>query len=141
MGRQILQLTKYPPGDAWICPSCGKEHSEAHYSLPDQIDYTKKPGDPGRILFNRRNKNDDLADDTPIKQDMPSIGDQFDGEGNQRPIYCPHCGYEDEFTVIIRTGELPDLVDQFFEEEAIDPKTWRELLSQFLDWVRRRQSK
>lgn len=139
MGRQ--QLMMYPPKGTWICPGCGHKHTKPHYSLPGQIDYTKKPGDPGRILFNRRDKNDYLATDTPIKNDMPSHGDAFDEEGYQKPLYCSHCGYEDDFIVILRIGDLPDLIDRFFAETKFKriPKTWRSILSRFLDWYRRRQ--
>ena len=139
MGRQEL-IQEYPP-KKWVCPTCGKQHSKPHYSLPDQIDYTKKPGEKGRILFNRRDKNDDLADDTPIDKSFPSRGEQFDEAGFQRPLFCPHDGYEDDWTVLIRMGDLPDLVDRFFEEEDVDPKkTWRKLLNQFLTWLRRRKA-
>ena len=140
MGRQEL-IQEYPPKN-WECPnsSCGKKHSKPHYSVPGQIDYTKKPGETGRILFNRRKSQDDsLSLDTPINKSKPMKGEQITEDGIQRPLYCPHCGYEDEIEVVIRMGELPDLVDRFFKEESVDPKkTWRKLLSQFLGWYRKR---
>ena len=139
MGRQEL-IQEYPPKN-WVCPSCGKKHSKPHYSVPDQLDYTKKAEESGRILFNRRDKNDQLATDTPIEHSKPMNGEQFDEDGFQRPLFCPHCGYEDEWTVVIRMGDLPDLVDRFFKEEDVDPKkTWRKLLNQFLGWIRKRET-
>jgi len=137
MGKQQL-IQEYPPKN-WVCPQCGKEHSKPHYSLSGQIDYTVKPDNPGRILFNRRNKNDQLATDTPIDKTKPSKGEQFDEDGFQRPLFCPHCGYEDDWTVLIRVAELPGLVDKFFLENDIDPKkTWKKLLGEFIDWMKRR---
>jgi len=139
LGKQGL-ITEYPPKD-WVCPSCGKEHSGSHYSIPGQIDYTKKPGEKGRILFNRRGKDDNLTNDTPIDNDKPVGGEQLDEIGTQRPLFCPHCGYEDEIIVALRMGDLPDLVDRFFQEEGVDPKkTWRKLLSEFLSWFKKREA-
>lgn len=137
MGKQGL-IQEYPPKN-WVCPICGHEHTKPHYSLPGQIDYTVKPDNEGRILFNRRNKNDQLATDTPIDDSKPSKGEQFDDEGFQRPLFCPHCGYEDDWTVIIRTADLPSLIDRFFIENDVDPKkTWKRILGQFVDWMKRR---
>lgn len=138
MGSQRL-IQEYPP-KSWICPTCGKEHSKAHYSLPGQLDYTKKPNAEGRILFNRRKSRDNsLSDDTPIDKAQPSKGEQLDEEGIQRPLYCPHCGYEDEIEVVVRMGELPGLLDTFFQEEGVDPKkTWVKLLNQFMTWLKKR---
>lgn len=140
MGSQ-RSITEYPPKSSWICPSCSKQHSKPHYSVSNQIDYTKKPGEKGRILFNRRTKNDDLSPDTPIDNDKPMKGEQFDERRIQRPLYCPHCGWEDETIVVLRMGELPDLIDRFFTEEGVDPKkTWRRLLNDFLNWFRKREN-
>ena len=138
IGSQLI--AEYPPKSSWICPSCGKEHSKPHYSVPGQLDYTKKPTEKGRILFNRRTKFDDLSNDTPIDKDKPMKGEQFDGADIQRPLYCPHCGWEDEVLVVLRMGELPDLIDQFFAEVGMDPKkTWKRLLVEFLSWFRKRE--
>ena len=140
MGRQGL-IQQYPP-KGFVCPVCAKDHSKPHYSVPGQIDYTKKPNTPGRILFNRRkSQNDSLSDDTPIDRAKPMKGEQMDEDSIQRPLYCPHCGWEDEIIVTIRMGELPDLVDQFFLEENVDPKkSWRKLLNQFLGWFKKREA-
>ena len=139
MGRQQL-IMEYPP-KTWVCPGCGKKHSKPHYSLPDQIDYSIRPGETGRILFNRRDKKDQLSEDTFIDNSKPSWGEQIDEEGNQRPIFCPHCGYENDVLMVIRMGELPDLVDRFFMETKFKkiPKTWRKIIGRFLDWYKRRQ--
>ena len=138
MGKQEL-IQEYPP-KSWVCPGCGKKHSKPHYSVPGQIDYTVKPDNPGRILFNRRKKDGDmLSDDTPIDMNKPQKGEQFDEDGFQRPLYCSHCGYEDDWEVLIRTAELPDLIDRFFLESEIDPpKTWKKVLNQFVDWMKKR---
>jgi len=139
VGRQQLIQT-YPP-DSWVCPGCGKEHSKPHYALPDQIDHTKRPGEKGRILFNRRNKDDRLATDTPIDKSKPMKGEPLDEDGHPRPIACPHCCFEADVIVLVRAGELPDLVDRFLEEEGIESrKSFRELLGDFLGWLKRRQA-
>lgn len=139
MGRQRTIQT-YPP-ESWVCPGCGKEHSKPHYSVEGQIDYTKQPGEEGRVLFNRRDKNDQLAADTPIDRSKPMKGESSDAEGNPHAIYCAHCGFEADVIVLVRAGELPDIIDRFLEEEGIEPrKNLRELLSDFLDWLRRRQA-
>lgn len=140
MGHQQL-IQEYPPKN-FVCPACGKKHSKPHYSVPGQIDYTVKPNNPGRILFNRRkSQGNSLSLDTPIDHSKPMKGEQFDALGVQRPLYCPHCGFEDEIEVVIKMGELPDLVEQFFQEEDVDPKkTWKKLLNQFLDWYRKRRN-
>ncbi len=138
MGRQEL-IQEYPP-TSWVCPRCGHKHTKAHYSLPGQLDYTIEPDKPGRILFNRRKKDtDSLSDDTPIDNSKPSRGEQFDDDGFQRPIFCPHCGYEDDWTMVIRTAELPGLIDRFFLESDIDPpETWKKILGKFIDWMKKR---
>lgn len=139
MGRQQL-IREYPPNN-WICPGCGRQHSKSHYAVEGQIDYTKKPGEEGRVLFNRRNKDDRLATDTPIDESKPMKGEPLDSEGNPQPIYCAHCGFEADVIVLVRVGELPDMVDRFLEEEGIEARrTPRELLSDFLDWLKRRQA-
>ncbi len=123
-----------------MCPECGHKHTKPHYSLPGQLDHTIDPAKPGRILFNRRKKNtDSLADDTPIDNTKASKGEQFDEDGFQRALFCPHCGYEDSWEILIRTAELPGLIDRFFLENDIDPpKTWKKILGQFIDWMKRR---
>ena len=127
----------YPPKKGkWGCPGCDKKHSKPHYSVPGQIDYEKKPGEPGRILFNRRKAyNDSLSEDTPIDKSLPMRGEQLDEETYQRPLYCPHCGWEDTFIVIIRNGDLPGLVDRFMKERQKGHKTLKEHFNEFLKWL------
>ena len=138
MGRQDL-IQEYPP-KTWVCPECGHKHTKAHYSLPGQIDYTVEPANPGRILFNRRKKDtDSLAGDTPIDKSKASKGEQFDDAGFQRALFCPHCGYEDDWEILIRTAELPGLVERFFLENDVDPKkSWAKILGKFIDWMKKR---
>jgi len=112
MGRSLGPPKTYPP-KSWECPGCGKSHKGPHYSLPGQINYKKKPSDKGRVVFNRRLKDDRLDSGTKIKAGVPNEGDSFDDEGFQRPLFCPHCGWEDEWLVIKRTGKLRSLIDQF----------------------------
>jgi len=132
-------IQTYPP-ESWVCPGCGKKHSKPHYSVEDQIDRTKKSGEKGRIRFNRRNKHDQLADDTPIDHSKPMKGEPKEN-GIERSIFCPHCGFEAEIVVLVRAGELPNLVDRFLEEEGIEPrKSLRELLSDFLNWLKKRKA-
>ena len=139
MGKQEL-IQAYPP-QSWVCPvsTCGHKHTKPHYSLPGQIDYSVEPDKPGRILFNRRKKDgDSLSDDTPIDHSKPMKGEQFDEAGFQRPLYCSHCGYEDSWEIMIRTAELPGLIDRFFLENNVDPKkTWAKILGQFIDWMKK----
>jgi len=132
-------IQTYPP-ESWVCPGCGHEHSKPHYAVKGQIDETKQPSEKGRILFNRRNKHDRLADDTPIDYSKPMKGEPKEN-GIERSIFCPHCGFEADVIVLVRAGELPDLVDRFLEEEGIEPrKSLRELLGDFLGWLKRRQA-
>lgn len=105
--------------DKWKCRECGHTHSKPHHSLPNQINYEKKPNRKGRVLFNRRHKDDSMDQETKIKYGVPSTGDSFDEEGYQRPLYCPHCGFEDEFITILKTsGTEGDMQSQFLEKEA-----------------------
>lgn len=137
MGRHQELIMEYPP-QSWVCPGCGKEHNKAHYSVPDQIDYTKKPGEKGRILFNRRTKSDDLSDDTFIDDSKPMRGEALDEAGNPRELYCPHCGWKGEIEILVRVGEIPSLPERFFKEmdrEKI-PTSWRKLVERFTKFLK-----
>ena len=102
MGNTSSLIQEYPPPN-WVCPSCGKKHSKAHYSVPGQIDPDKNPGEPGRVLFNRRKaRANELSLDTPIDHSKPMKGEPLDENGLPRGIYCPHCGYEDKLEVMVK---------------------------------------
>lgn len=138
MGRQQFIQT-YPPED-WVCPGCGKEHSKPHFAHEGQIDRGKKPGEPGRILFNRRKKDDSLDHSMEVRDGLPDEAPAYDEEGNPRDLTCPHCGYTTDATVLIRVRELPSKIDRFFQEEGIDPKkSWRKLLNDFVNWLKKRE--
>ncbi len=137
MGRQLIQT--YPP-ENWVCPGCGKEHSKPHFAHEGQIDRGKKPGEPGRILFNRRKKDDSLDHSMEVRDGLLDEVPAYDEEGNPRDLTCPHCGYTTDATVLIRVGELPSKIDRFFQEEGIDPKkSWRKLLNDFVNWLKKRE--
>lgn len=138
MGRQQLIQT-YPP-ENWVCPGCGKEHSKPHFAHEGQIDRGKKPGEPGRILFNRRKKDDSIDHSMEVRDGLPDEAPAYDEEGNPRDLTCPHCGYTTDATILIRVGELPSKIDRFFQEEGIDPKkSWRKLLNDFVNWLKKRE--
>ena len=134
-----MALQAYAEGK-WVCPACGHSHSKPHYSLPDQINYEKKPDEKGRVAFNRRHKDDTLDYETKINHDVPSTGDSFDEEGYQRPLYCPHCGFEDEFVTLKKvSGEGKTTVDLFLEERPNGRRFLGDLLDSFDDWRKGRK--
>jgi len=97
----------YPPRD-WTCPHCLKYHSKPHYAHKKQIDYSKEPKEEGRVKFNREASQSDCdncykEDDVPRKFELPKTGDQFRGDDIQRPMFCPHCGWEDTIICIVKT--------------------------------------
>lgn len=106
--------TKYPLGDTpkypardWTCPDCLKYHSKPHYAFPGQIDYSKQTKEFGRVKFNREGSQMDCDDhkeyDMPVKPFKESTGNQFKRNGNQRPLFCPHCGWEDTIICIAKS--------------------------------------
>jgi len=134
----VVDMGDYAVG-RWQCPECNKKHSKPHFALAEQIDYGRRPGEKGRVLFNRRQKDDMLDYSNPIRDDVPSNGEPFDEEGFQRPLYCPHCGFEDEWIIIKRIGDLPGLVEQFLEIMNGKGLSETELLYQFLGWLKGRK--
>ena len=103
----------YPPRD-WTCPKCMKYHTKPHYAFPGQIDTTKEPKEEGRVKFGRE---DDYGDcDSPATDGyigkIPAkiiklfgkkkTGDQHSKTEQQRPLFCPHCGWEDTIISIIK---------------------------------------
>ena len=85
---------KYPPRD-WTCPECQHYHSKSHYSFKGQIDHDLEPNQVGRVKFSREGKFDDC-------KDSMTTGMQFKKNDIQRPIFCPHCGWEDTIICIIK---------------------------------------
>jgi len=96
----------YPPRD-WTCVVCKKYHSRPHFAFPGQIDYSKQPTEEGRVKFNREGSQMSCDDpkkyDTPIKVMKETTGDQFTKDDNHRPLFCPHCGWEDTIICIMKT--------------------------------------
>lgn len=106
VGLAIFDGDEYPP-KKWTCPYCDKQHGKAHFSHPGQIDYTKEPAETGRVTFNREEVDSykgcekDYKDDTAIKAEFEGkTGDATDIDGNPRPMFCPHCGWEAQIVVI-----------------------------------------
>lgn len=95
----------YPPRD-WTCPVCFKYHSKPHFAFPDQIDYSKKPQEVGRVKFNREGSQMSCDEpkkyDTPVKVFPQATGDMKDEDGLQHPLFCPHCGWEEGIIQIIK---------------------------------------
>ena len=94
----------FPP-NVWECPvdkgGCGKYHGKPHFPWPDQIDYSKKPGEYGRIVFNRTKNG--VVEEYPRREEF--VGKQappFDKDGNPLPLMCPHCGYTHEGILLVR---------------------------------------
>lgn len=107
--------TKYPAGESpiypprdWTCPSCNKYHSKPHFPHPGQIDESRQPNDPGRVTFNRANKNgdNDLDKAWPIKKEY--IGKQalmMLDNGTIQGLFCPHCGWKEEIINLIKVKD------------------------------------
>jgi transcription elongation factor Elf1 len=105
---------KYPARD-WTCPRCNKYHSKPHYAFPGQIDRTKEPKELGRVKWGREENYADC--DKPAtdgyngkipakvikKFNTEKTGDQYKRNGNQKPLFCPHCGWEDTIICIVKT--------------------------------------
>lgn len=97
----------FPP-NRWECPQdmggCGKTHSKPHFPWPKQIDLSKKPGEVGRIKFNRLDKTDRLAYDTKvIKKYVDKEAPMEDKKGSLQPLFCPHCGFTLDGIVLVKT--------------------------------------
>ena len=91
----------------WICPpelgGCGKEHSEPHFPWPKQIDFSKKPGEVGRVKFNRTDDGGQLKGDTKtIKRYLDKQAPMYDKKGKLQPLFCPHCGFLLEGVLLVR---------------------------------------
>jgi len=84
----------YPPRD-WTCPKCGHYHSKPHFSFKGQIDDNLEPNTEGRVKFSREEKFQDCGDSM-------TTGPQFGKDENQRPIFCPHCGWIDTVITIVK---------------------------------------
>lgn len=111
VGKFLDKIHKAP----WKCPTygCEKEHSKLHYAFPDQIDRKKKPLEPGRVKYNREEGKGDknceaFKGDTDIDKmddytnDKNTTGPAFDKDGNPSPLFCPHCGWEEELVIILK---------------------------------------
>lgn len=108
--------TKYPSGESpvypprdWTCPvrGCRKYHSKPHFAFPGQINYKKKPLEPGRVKFNREDGcGGALKGDTEIRTELGSkTGPEtvtIHGQVFAAPLFCPHCGWEEEFIYIFK---------------------------------------
>ena len=99
MGKEVPKI--YPP-KKWKCPGCGKDHKAPHYAHPGQINYDLKPGVVGRVDFNRRSKDDTLDYSREVNPNLPREANRLDSGGYQRPIFCPHCGWEDEWFIFTK---------------------------------------
>lgn len=79
----------------WYCPisECHHFHTKPHFSKDNQIDYKKNPLEVGRVKKEREEKDSVCSEET---------GPVFDKKGLQRPLMCPHCGWEDELIYVIK---------------------------------------
>ena len=77
----------------WTCPECGHAHSKPHFSFIGQVDYKKKPNEVGRVKKDREEKDDACSNE---------LGPVYDNAGLQRPMFCPHCGWEHELIHIVK---------------------------------------
>lgn len=96
----------FPP-DRWVCPielgGCGKEHSKPHFPFPKQLDETKKPGESGRVRFNREFKNGTLDKATKVLKEY--VGKQsglYDKKGKVQSLMCPHCGFTLDGIILVK---------------------------------------
>lgn len=80
----------------WICPTCGHQHSKPHFSFPGQINYKKEPNEIGRVKNHREEKGDKCSTE---------LGPIYDEKGLQRPLFCPHCGFEHPLIHIIKVNK------------------------------------
>lgn len=96
MGDYSVQIPGQYPPKAWECPVCSKIHSIAHYALTGQVDFRKKPLEPGRVIYGREEGKGSNGCDIGKKYGEPTqTGPQWDADGNQLPLFCPHCGWID----------------------------------------------
>jgi hypothetical protein len=98
----------FPP-KRWVCDpaqdGCGKEHSKPHFEWPGQIDRTKKPGEEGRVVFNRI-KDEKVDVHMPVNPDLvDKEAPMLDEKGHPKPLMCPHCGATQEGIVLIKTAK------------------------------------
>ncbi len=96
----------FPP-NRWECPKsmggCGKVHNKPHFPWPNQVDLSKKPGDIGRVQFNRSDDGDNLKGDTKtIKKYIGKQAPMYDKDGVLQPLFCPHCGWTQEGIVLVK---------------------------------------
>ncbi len=95
----------YPPRD-WTCVSCKKYHTKPHYAFAGQIDYSKQTKEAGRVKFNREGSLMDCSGndkhDTPYKEMKDSTGDSTKENGGHAPLFCPHCGFQEEVINILK---------------------------------------
>jgi len=99
----------FPP-NRWVCPKemggCGKEHSKPHFPHPKQLDPDKKPGEVGRVKFNRVKGDSELDPETKIvKKYVDKEGPTEDKDGNPNALFCPHCGYTHEGIILVKIPE------------------------------------
>lgn len=126
------------PDKPWTCPSCNKEHKAPHFAHPGQVDESLKPGDVGRIKFNRRKKDDSLDTSQKIRYDLPDEADAFDEDGFQKPLFCPHCGWMQDWLVIKRKGPRKGLIEQFLlvVNGNIEEMSGKDAVSQFMGFLK-----
>lgn len=101
--RNRNQTFVYPPVNGWQCPECGKRHSKVHYAFENQIDFSKKPGEEGRVKFDREWGCGSEKGDTEHVHGVEETGPDIDKEtGLQNPIFCSHCGWVDTIVHIVK---------------------------------------
>ncbi len=93
---------------SWTCPRCSKTHSKPHYAFPDQLDTEKDVSQPGKVKYGWEKK---CYSDSAPEMDRPELtceskkmetGPEFDKKGIPSPLFCPHCGWQQEVVVLVK---------------------------------------
>ena len=89
-----------------MCTICKKYNTKPHYAFTGQIDYSKQTREPGRVKFNREGSQMDCSGndkyDTAYKEMKEFTGNDTKKNGGQAPLFCPHCGFEEEVINILK---------------------------------------
>lgn len=86
----------------WKCPGCGHKHTKPHFAFENQIDKSKGINVIGRIKdkFSREGKDGENVTCEEFVNKHGTGPSQDDKTGHVSPLFCPHCGWEDELIYI-----------------------------------------
>jgi hypothetical protein len=88
---QQVPYTEYPPSGGWTCQNCGKYHANAHWKDSRQLSGQSKWDN-----WESRDSGACLPSDAKY---------EFDEDGMPRPLFCPHCGHEDQPVFMFAVGK------------------------------------